>query len=80
MKTKAEADGCITYTTAADIKLKAPFSLTAPDFTPDAGSPALTGAVYDADLDAFFTQGNYRGAIGSTNWLSGWTRFFTNGQ
>jgi hypothetical protein len=81
MKTMAEANGCITYTSATDIKLKQPFNLTAPDFTPDAGSPALTGAAYTGDFaNAFFTQGAFRGAVGATNWLTGWTRFFTNGQ
>jgi hypothetical protein len=80
MKTKAEANGCITYASANDINLENPFSLTAPNFLPKAGSPALTGAVYNGDLDAFFTQGTYRGAFGTTNWLTGWTRFFTNGQ
>ena len=81
MRTKAEADGNITYTSASDIKLKQPFNLTAPDMMPDAGSPALTGATYTGDFaDAFFIQGAFRGAIGATNWLSGWTRFFANGQ
>lgn len=82
MKTKAEANGCITYANAADIQLEAPFNLTAPNFLPKAGSPALTGAVYNADLDdAFFTKtGTYRGAFGATNWASGWSRFYTQGQ
>jgi hypothetical protein len=80
MKTKAESEGCITYTDAAAIGLEAPFNLTAPNFTPKTGSPALTGANYGGDLDAFFTTGTFRGAVGTTNWLSGWTRFFTNGQ
>ncbi|WP_336516144.1 hypothetical protein [Pollutibacter soli] len=81
MQTLAEAAGSIVYPSAADIKLKAPFNLTAPDLTPDAGSPALTGAAYTGDFaDAFFTSGTYKGAIGSTNWLNGWTRFFANGQ
>jgi hypothetical protein len=81
MKAKAESQGCITYGNANDINLKAPFNLTAPDFAPNAGSPALTGAVYDGDLaDAFFTPGTYRGAVGATNWLQSWTRFFSKGQ
>lgn len=81
MQEIAEASGSVVYPNAADIKLKAPFNLTAPDFTPDAGSPALAGAAYTGDFaDAFFTSGAYKGAVGSTNWLSGWTRFFTNGQ
>lgn len=80
MQTKAEASGCITYANASDINLESPFNLTNPNFAPKAGSPALTGAVYNGDLDAFFTTGTFRGAVGTTNWLSGWTRFYTSGQ
>jgi hypothetical protein len=80
MQAKAEANGCITYATAAEINLEAPFNLTNPNFAPKAGSPALTGAVFNGDLDSFFTPGTYRGAFGTTNWLTGWTRFFANGQ
>jgi len=80
MKTKAESEGCITYTDAAAIGLEAPFNLTAPNFAPKPGSPALTGANFGGDLDAFFTTTTYRGAVGTTNWLSGWTRFYTSGQ
>jgi hypothetical protein len=80
MKTKAESEGTTTFTNAADIQLEAPFNLTAPNFAPKTGSPALTGANFGGDLDAFFTTTTYRGAVGTTNWLSGWTRFFTNGQ
>jgi hypothetical protein len=80
MRTKAEANGCITYTSANDIQLEAPFNLTSPNFLPKTGSPALTGANYGGDLDAFFTTGTFRGAFGTTNWLASWTRFFTNGQ
>lgn len=80
MKTKAESEGSVTYASATDIGLETPFNLTAPNFLPKTGSPALTGAVYDGDLDAFFTTGTFRGAFGATNWLTGWTRFYTNGQ
>lgn len=80
MRTKAEANGCITYTNANDIGLEAPFNLTTPNFLPKAGSPALTGAVFNGDLNSFFTPVEYRGAFGASNWLAGWTRFFTNGQ
>ena len=80
MKAKAESEGTTTFANAADIQLEAPFSLTAPNFAPKTGSPALTGANFGGDLDAFFTTTTYRGAVGTTNWLSGWTRFFTNGQ
>jgi hypothetical protein len=80
MQAKAAGNGCLTYSSANDIALEDPFNLTSPNFLPKAGSPALAGAKYDGDLDAFFTTGAYRGAFGTTNWLSGWTRFFNNGQ
>jgi hypothetical protein len=80
MKTKAESEGSTTFANASEIQLESPFNLTAPNFAPKPGSPALTGANFGGDLDAFFTTTTYRGAVGTTNWLSGWTRFFTNGQ
>lgn len=75
VKAKAESEGCITYTDAADIKLTSPFNISAPDITPAAGSPALTGADF-AGMDSFFeTTGTFRGAVGSTNWMKDWTSF-----
>nr|WP_294908155.1 hypothetical protein [uncultured Lacibacter sp.] len=55
-------------------KLTAPFSFTAPNFLPAAGSPALTGANYSG-LSAFFTTGTFVGAFGAVNWMQGWTSF-----
>ncbi|MBN8876829.1 MAG: hypothetical protein J0I32_04730 [Sphingobacteriales bacterium] len=74
VKAKAEANGCITYPSANDIMLEAPFNLDAPNYMPKTGSPALTGAVFTG-LDPFFTSVTYRGAFGTTNWTSGWTSF-----
>jgi hypothetical protein len=79
VQTKAESEGCITYTAATGINLTNPFSLTAPNFLPAAGSPALTGANFTG-LGAFFTNTTFVGAFGTTNWAQGWTRFFANGQ
>jgi hypothetical protein len=47
-----------------------------PDPSPRTGSPLLSGADFD-DLfsDAFFIKVTYRGAIGTDNWLKGWTNF-----
>lgn len=62
-----------------EVKLAAAFNYTAPDFTPQAGSPLLTGAAFtDAKL-AGFTQVNFRGAVGATgtpeaDWWKGWTK------
>ena len=50
------------------------FSLSAPNLLPQAGSPVLTGAVTGGKVgSSFFTPVTYRGAFGTTNWLSGWT-------
>jgi hypothetical protein len=74
VKTKAEANGTVTYTSANDIMLEAPFNWDAPNFMPKAGSPALTGASFTG-LDTFFAAGTFRGAFGTTNWLTGWASF-----
>jgi hypothetical protein len=79
MKTKAESEGCKTYASAADIKLTAPFSLTAPNLLPATGSDALTGASFTG-LDSYFTATTYVGAFGTTNWMANWTRFPVKGQ
>lgn len=60
--------------------LKKPFSLTKPDFRPLTGSPALSGGNFSyAGLnDPFFTNTNFRGAMGkkaSDNWATVWTNF-----
>jgi len=74
MRTKAEgSDSCKTYTAAADIMLADPFSFTAPNFAPLAGSPALNAASFFG-LSGF-TATTYVGAVGPDNWLSGWTSF-----
>lgn len=74
VKTKAESNGSITYTDANNIMLEAPFNWDAPNYMPKAGSPALTGASFTG-LDAFFTSVSHRGALGTNNWLTGWTSF-----
>ena len=74
VKIKAESEGCITYTNPADIKLTSPFNISAPDVTPATGSPALSGAAFTG-MDSFFETVTYRGAVGTTNWLQGWTSF-----
>jgi hypothetical protein len=52
------------------------FNLTAPNFLPNAGSPLLTGAVWDGKAnDAFFVKETFKGAFGTTNWAQGWTNF-----
>jgi len=75
VKAKAEANGSVTYTSANDIMLESPFNWDAPNFMPKAGSPALTGASFTG-LDApFFTNVSHRGALGTSNWLTGWVSY-----
>ena len=64
LKEKAEANGCITYTSADAIMLESPFYSTTPNFLPKAGSPALSGASF-AGMNSFFTTTTYRGAMGT---------------
>jgi hypothetical protein len=61
----------------ADVRLTAPFNYKIPDFGPQDGSPALTGASFlHAGLSNDFTPVNYRGAVGiNDNWYKGWTSF-----
>jgi len=73
MKTKAESEGCITYTTAEEIQLESPFFSTNPNFLPKSGSPALTGSDFTGMTG--FTAVAYRGAFGTTNWTAGWTNW-----
>lgn len=63
-----------------EVKMTAPFNYTNPDFTPQAGSPLLSGASFaNAKLTAGFTATSYRGAVGATgddaSWWKGWTKF-----
>ncbi|HSF45163.1 MAG TPA: hypothetical protein VLA58_04105 [Chitinophagaceae bacterium] len=74
IKTKVEAQGTTTYTNANDIMLEAPFNWDAPNYMPKAGSPALTGANFSG-MDVFFNTVTYKGAFGTTNWLTGWASF-----
>ncbi|QMW01424.1 IPT/TIG domain-containing protein [Spirosoma foliorum] len=54
----------------------ATFTLTAPNFLPQTGSPLLTGAIWDGKgADAFFTKETFIGAFGTTNWTTGWTNW-----
>jgi hypothetical protein len=69
-------DMSVYYPNAADIKLTDPFSDSSPNLNPAAGSPALTGALFDfgALSDAFFDKVAFRGALdGTTDWTAGWT-------
>ncbi len=78
VEAKALAEGNTKQTTTDGV-LTAPFAITNPNLTPVAGGPAASGADFTG-LDAFFTPTTYKGAMGTTNWLQGWTRFPSRGQ
>ena len=71
------------YNTNEEINLRSPFSYSAPDVTPQAGSPLLGGAAFtNAKLnDPFFKKTvQFRGAVGAAgtedgDWWKGWTLF-----
>lgn len=77
MQTKAESEGNVTLATVADVKLTSPFTLTAPNFLPQTGSPALSGTFV---ATAGATATTYRGAFGTTNWTSGWANWDPNSK
>jgi hypothetical protein len=74
LQTKAESEGCLTLANADDAQLTLPYYSTSPNFLPKTGSPALTGASFTG-MNAFFTTGTFRGAMGTTNWTTGWTNW-----
>jgi hypothetical protein len=53
-------------------------SLTAPNFKPAAGSPALTGGATPPDDGFFDKTATFVGAIGDTDWTAGWTAYPAN--
>lgn len=74
VQAKAEGvDSCKTFANANDLMLENPFNLTAPNFLPKAGSPALSGASFFGLTG--FTTTTYVGAFGTTNWAQGWASF-----
>lgn len=76
VKTKAEGvDSCKSYAAAADILLENPFNLAAPNFAPKAGSPATAANAASFYNLPNFTVTTYVGAVGTNNWLQGWTSF-----
>jgi hypothetical protein len=56
---------------STEFKLAGMYNTNAPDLSPLANSPALTGAKFnDADLATFFTAVSFKGAVGPTNWAA----------
>jgi hypothetical protein len=51
------------------------YSLGAPNYTPRRGSPALMGGATPPSDGFFDVTATFVGAVGPTNWMTGWTRF-----
>jgi hypothetical protein len=65
-------------TNSSDVKLADAFNASgSPDYTPQTGSPLLTGASFaQAKVASGFTSVSYRGAVGpGDTWWKGWTKF-----
>ena len=63
-----------------EVMLAAPFDYSNPDFTPQSGSPLLTGASFtNSLLTSDFVPTSYRGAVGPSGedatWWKDWTKF-----
>jgi hypothetical protein len=63
---------------AVDPMLTDPTNLTAPNFKPASGSPALTGGASPPDDGFFDVTATFVGAVGTTDWTIGWTSFPQN--
>ncbi len=63
---------------AVDPQLGAPSSLTAPNFLPATGSPALLGGATPPSDGFFDATATFKGAFGTVDWTSGWTAFPAN--
>jgi hypothetical protein len=74
IQTKAQNEGCITLATSAAADLTNPFYSITPNFLPKTGSPALSGASFTG-MNSFFTPTTFRGAMGTTNWTTGWANW-----
>jgi hypothetical protein len=71
-------DAAAAANSTADPQLIAPYNLTAPDWRPAPGSPALTLAPAIPPADGFFEVALFRGALGpelANDWTRGWTNF-----
>jgi hypothetical protein len=61
-----------------DPQLEAALNLTAPNFAPRAGSVALNVDSAATPPAGFDTSARFLGAVGSSNWLAGWTAYPAN--
>lgn len=68
-------NGGRVFDSNTEVMLMNPFSFSSPDFRPEAGSPALSGAATPPN-DGFFDQAaTFVGAFGAVDWTAGWTNW-----
>ncbi len=74
--------GNTILTNNSDAQLTDPYNLSAPNFVPQGGSPALSGASFSNSRlqDPFFTSVSYRGAFGTSDWTKCWTEWDPQNQ
>ncbi len=61
------------YPSTASVLLSSDYNqISNPNLVPQSTSPALSGATYSFTGASNFANVNYRGAMGSTDWTSGW--------
>lgn len=88
IRTYAAANADTFYAASNDIMLEDAFNLTAPNFRPKAGSPAVRGADFTGADTLFFDKVSFRGAFGpvaaaknvedNSNWLAQWSNITPN--
>lgn len=77
IKSKYAASGTTEVSDISTLMLTNPFNLAAPNVIPMSGSPLLSGADFTPTklTDSFFEKVNFIGAIGTTDWTAGWTKW-----
>jgi len=68
-----ELGGIATNHVGTDIMLTSPKDIAAPNWKPAAGSPVLTGC--GTPPAGFDQSATFCGAVGNSDWTTGWTRF-----
>lgn len=65
------------YSSAEEFRFSDPFNFDKPGLMPLVNAEILSGADFSeqAFSDPFFSRVEYRGAVGTENWLDGWTNF-----
>ena len=65
--------GIVTNHVGTDVMLTSPKDIAAPNWKPATGSPVLTGC--GTPPAGFDQSATFCGAVGNSDWTTGWTRF-----